>query len=154
MAASLKPLAGSLLPWIDVDLGNGISREEAKLPQEAEKLLGRILPMDGLCVRVGSLRCHSQAVTMKLKRSISEAQMTELLAQANPWVEVVPNTKTDTLARLTPAAIAGTLQIGVGRVRKLNLPGDLWSAFTVGDQLLWGAAEPLRRFLRLLQASS
>ena len=148
--ASLKPLAGSLLPWIDSDLGEGLSREEAKLPLEAEKMLGKKLPMDGLCVRVGSLRCHSQAVTMQLKRSISAGEVTEILASGNAWVRVVANTKINTLESLTPAAIAGTLNVAIGRIRKLNLPGEIWSAFTVGDQLLWGAAEPLRRFLRML----
>lgn len=153
--ATLKPLAGNLLPWIDSDLGNGISREEAKMQPEAHKILGRNnIMMDSLCIRVGALRCHSQGVTMKLRRKVSENEISELLANANAWVRVIPNNKEASLNELTPAAIAGTLNIAIGRLRKMNLPGESWSAFTVGDQLLWGAAEPLRRFLKILLAKS
>lgn len=151
MQATLEPLAGSLLPWIDSDLGNGISREEKKAPQEAHKILGKTnILLDSLCIRVGTLRCHSQAITMKLKRNINADEITEILNTVNPWVKVIPNTKEQSLKHLTPAAIAGTLNVAIGRLRKLNLPGEMWSAFTVGDQLLWGAAEPLRRFLKIL----
>lgn len=149
--ATLEPLAGSLLPWVDTDLGNGISREEKKMCQEAHKILQKDdIMMDSLCVRVGSLRCHSQGITMKLKRKLSQAEINEILAKANPWVKLIPNTKEQTLKQLTPAAIAGSLNVAIGRVRKFNLPEEIWGAFTVGDQLLWGAAEPLRRFLRIL----
>jgi aspartate-semialdehyde dehydrogenase len=147
------PLAGSLLPWIDRDLGNGTSREEWKGGAEGNKILGRShrpLPIDGLCVRVGAMRSHSQALTLKLTHDIPLAEVESLLADANDWVEVVPNEREATLARLTPAAVTGTLSVPVGRLRKLAMGGEYLSAFTVGDQLLWGAAEPLRRMLRIL----
>jgi len=147
------PLAGSLLPWIDKDLGNGISREEWKGGAEGNKILGRSekpTPIDGLCVRVGAMRSHSQALTIKLTRDLPLAEIESLIAAGNDWVEVVPNERDATLARLTPAAVTGTLAVPVGRMRKLAMGGEYLAAFTVGDQLLWGAAEPLRRMLRIL----
>ena len=148
------PLAGSLLPWIYTDLGNGQSKEEWKAEAEGNKILGRsgrnIVPIDGLCVRVGTMRCHSQALTVKLRRDVPLADIEDLLADANPWVSVVPNTKLATLAELTPAKVTGTLEVPIGRLRKLSMGPEYLSAFTVGDQLLWGAAEPLRRMLRIL----
>jgi aspartate-semialdehyde dehydrogenase len=147
------PLAGSLLPWIDRDLGNGMSREEWKAGAEGNKILGRShrpLPIDGLCVRVGAMRCHSQALTLKLTQDLPLAEIEALIAAGNDWVEVVPNEREASLARLTPAAVTGTLAVPVGRLRKLAMGGEYLSAFTVGDQLLWGAAEPLRRMLRIL----
>jgi aspartate-semialdehyde dehydrogenase len=149
------PLAGSLLPWIDKDLGNGQSREEWKAQAEGNKILGREdrpIPMDGVCVRIGAMRCHSQALTVKLKRDLPVGEIEQMLAEANPWVRVVPNEREETLRELTPAAVSGTLQVPIGRVRKLALDksGSFLTAFTVGDQLLWGAAEPLRRMLRIL----
>ncbi len=147
------PLAGSLLPWIDKDLGNGVSREEWKGGAEGNKILGRRqnpIPIDGLCVRVGAMRSHSQALTIKLTRDVSLAEVESLLAAANDWVRVVPNEREASLARLTPAAVTGTLEVPIGRLRKLAMGGEFLSAFTVGDQLLWGAAEPLRRTLRIL----
>ncbi len=146
-------LAGSLLPWIDADLGGGTSREEWKAGAEGNKILGlehAPVPIDGLCVRVGAMRCHSQALTIKLRRDLPLAEVEALLAAGNDWVRVVPNERAATLARLTPAAVSGTLEIAVGRLRKLAMGGEYLSAFTVGDQLLWGAAEPLRRMLRIL----
>jgi len=146
-------LAGSLLPWIDKDLGNGVSREEWKGGAEGNKILGRRenpIPIDGLCVRVGAMRSHSQALTLKLNRDVPLADVESLLAAANDWVRVVPNEREATLARLTPAAVTGTLEVPIGRLRKLAMGGEYLSAFTVGDQLLWGAAEPLRRMLRIL----
>ncbi|MGA0099170.1 MAG: aspartate-semialdehyde dehydrogenase, partial [Steroidobacteraceae bacterium] len=148
-----QPLAGNLLPWIDSDLGNGMSREEWKGGVEGNKLLGREgspLPLDGLCVRVGAMRCHSQALTIKLARDVPLQEIEAAIAGSNPWVEVIPNRKEETLARLTPAAVTGSLRIPVGRLRKLSMGGEYLTAFTVGDQLLWGAAEPLRRMLRIL----
>jgi aspartate-semialdehyde dehydrogenase len=149
-------LAGSLLPWIDSDLGNGQSREEWKGEAEGNKILGRsgasLVPIDGLCVRIGAMRCHSQALTIKLRRDVPVAEVESLLAGANPWVKVIPNTKETTLAGLTPAAVTGTLSVPIGRLRKLSVGPQYLSAFTVGDQLLWGAAEPLRRMLRILLA--
>ncbi|MGA1770529.1 MAG: aspartate-semialdehyde dehydrogenase [Steroidobacteraceae bacterium] len=148
-----QPLAGNLLPWIDSDLGNGMSREEWKGGVEGNKLLGREgspLPLDGLCVRVGAMRCHSQALTIKLARDVPLQDIEAAIAGSNPWVEVIPNRKEETLARLTPAAVTGSLRIPVGRLRKLSMGGEYLTAFTVGDQLLWGAAEPLRRMLRIL----
>jgi aspartate-semialdehyde dehydrogenase len=148
-----QALAGSLLPWIDKDLGNGVSREEWKGGAEGNKILGRShrpVPIDGLCVRVGAMRSHSQALTIKLTRDVPLAEVESLLAGANDWVEVVPNERDATLQRLTPAAVTGTLAVPIGRLRKLAMGGDYLSAFTVGDQLLWGAAEPLRRMLRIL----
>lgn len=147
------PLAGSLLPWIDKDLGNGQSKEESKAMAEGNKILGREdspIPVDGLCVRVGAMRCHSQALTVKLTRDVPLAEIEALLAGAHQWVEVVPNDRESSLRELTPAAVSGTLRVPVGRVRKLAMGPEYVSAFTVGDQLLWGAAEPLRRVLRII----
>jgi len=149
------PLAGSLLPWIDSDLGNGQSREEWKGQAETNKILGRApgaqIPVDGICVRVGAMRCHSQGLTMKLRRDLPLAEIESILAGGNDWVRVVPNRKTETLARLTPTAVTGTLEVPIGRLRKLAMGPQYLGAFTVGDQLLWGAAEPLRRMLRILR---
>jgi len=150
------PLAGSLLPWIDKDLGTGQSKEEWKATAEANKILGLgagAVPIEGLCIRVGAMRCHSQALTMKLRRDVPLAEIESMLASAHEWVRVVPNTKDASLAQLTPAATTGTLQVPIGRLRKLAMGGDYLTAFTVGDQLLWGAAEPLRRMLRILLAA-
>jgi aspartate-semialdehyde dehydrogenase len=147
------PLAASLLPWIDKDLGNGQSREEWKGQAETNKILGRngkAIPIDGVCVRVGAMRCHSQALTIKLRRPIPMDEVEGMLAEANDWVKIVPNRKDETLAELTPAAVTGKLSVPVGRLRKLPMGDDYLAAFTVGDQLLWGAAEPLRRMLRIL----
>jgi aspartate-semialdehyde dehydrogenase len=151
------PLAGSLIPWIDKDLGNGMSREEWKGGAETNKILGRgvaggraAIPVDSICVRVGAMRCHSQAITMKLKRDLPLAEIEQMLASANPWVRVIPNTRDASIRQLTPAAVTGTLEVPVGRLRKLAMGGEYLSAFTVGDQLLWGAAEPLRRMVRIL----
>jgi aspartate-semialdehyde dehydrogenase len=148
-----QPLAGSLLPWIDKDLGNGQSKEEWKAQAEGNKILGRSgapVPMDGLCVRVGSMRCHSQALTLKLTRNLPLGEIEALLASAHEWARVVPNDKESTLRELTPTAVTGTLQTPIGRLRKLSMGPEYLSAFTVGDQLLWGAAEPLRRMLRIV----
>jgi aspartate-semialdehyde dehydrogenase len=149
------PLAGSLLPWIDADLGNGVSREEWKGDAETNKILGREgnrrIPIDGLCVRVGAMRCHSQGLTMKLRRDVPVAEIELILAKGNEWVRVVPNRKDETLKQLTPVAVTGTLEVPIGRIRKLKMGPEYVSAFTVGDQLLWGAAEPLRRMLGILQ---
>jgi aspartate-semialdehyde dehydrogenase len=147
------PLAGSLLAWIDADLGNGQSREEWKAEAEGNKILGRSsdpIPIDGICVRIGSMRCHSQALTVKLRRDVPLEGIERLLASANEWVKVVPNEKNATLRELTPTAVTGTLTVPVGRLKKLSMGGEYLQAFTVGDQLLWGAAEPLRRMLRIL----
>jgi len=147
------PLAGSLLPWIDKDLGNGQSREEWKGMAETNKILGREanpLPVDGVCVRIGAMRCHSQALTVKLTRDLPLAEIEQVLAQANDWVKVIPNQREATLRGLTPTAVTGTLSVPVGRLRKLPMGGEYLAAFTVGDQLLWGAAEPLRRMLRIV----
>jgi len=147
------PLAGSLLAWIDADLGNGQSREEWKAQAEGNKILGRSsrpIPIDGICVRVGSMRCHSQALTVKLRRDVPLAEIETLLSEANDWVKVVPNEKNVTLRDLTPTAVTGTLTVPVGRLKKLSMGGDYLQAFTVGDQLLWGAAEPLRRMMRII----
>jgi aspartate-semialdehyde dehydrogenase len=147
------PLAGSLLPWIDADLGNGQSREEWKGHAETNKILAREarpVAIDGLCVRIGAMRCHSQALTIKLKRDLPLEEIESLIAGANAWVKVVPNRREETLARLTPVAVTGTLDVPVGRLRKLRMGGEYLSAFTVGDQLLWGAAEPLRRMLGIV----
>jgi aspartate-semialdehyde dehydrogenase len=151
------PLAGSLLPWIDKDLGNGQSREEWKGMVECNKILdreARPIPVDGICVRVGAMRCHSQALTVKLNRDVPVREIEHLLATAHEWVRVIPNEKEKTLAALTPAAVTGTLTVPVGRLRKLAMGPEYLGAFTVGDQLLWGAAEPLRRMLRILMESS
>jgi aspartate-semialdehyde dehydrogenase len=151
------PLAGSLITWIDKDLGNGVSREESKAAAELNKMLGKppmgqpgAVVVDGLCVRVGSMRCHSQALTMKLKRDLPLAEIERLLAAANPWVRVIPNKREDSIRELSPVRVNGTLEVPIGRLRKLAMSGEYLSAFTVGDQLLWGAAEPLRRMLRIL----
>ena len=150
------PLAASLLPWIDDDLGNGQSREEWKGAAETNKILGRNgnpVPVDGVCVRVGAMRCHSQALTIKLKRDIPLDEVEGMIAEANDWVKVVPNRREETLRELTPAAVTGKLSVPVGRLRKLPMGGEYLAAFTVGDQLLWGAAEPLRRMLRIVLES-
>ncbi len=147
------PLAGSLIPWIDKDLGDGQTREEWKGQAEGNKILGREsnpIPIDGICVRVGAMRCHSQALTIKLKRDVPLDEIEGMLAEANDWVKLIPNQREVTMRELTPAAVTGTLNIPVGRLRKLSMGGQYLSAFTVGDQLLWGAAEPLRRMLRIL----
>jgi aspartate-semialdehyde dehydrogenase len=147
-----RPLAGSLLPWIDRDLGNGYSREEFKAGTEGNKILesSTPVPIDGLCVRIGAMRCHSQAVTIKLKRPTKLAEVERAITGAHEWVRLVPNQREASLAGLTPAAVTGTLDVAVGRLRHLAMGEDYVTAFTVGDQLLWGAAEPLRRMLRLL----
>lgn len=146
------PLAGSLIPWIDKQLDNGQSREEWKGQAETNKILGTssIIPIDGLCVRIGALRCHSQAFTIKLKKDIAIPDIEQLLASHNQWVKVIPNDRELSMKELTPAAVTGTLATPVGRLRKLNMGKDFLSAFNVGDQLLWGAAEPLRRMLNIL----
>jgi aspartate-semialdehyde dehydrogenase len=156
------PLAGNLIPWIDKDLGNGVSREEWKAGAETNKILGRgdafgagaksAIPVDGLCVRIGAMRCHSQALTIKLKKDIPLDEVEGIIADNNQWVKVVPNNREDSMKDLTPASVTGSLTIPVGRLRKLQMGGEYLSAFTVGDQLLWGAAEPLRRMLRIVLA--
>jgi aspartate-semialdehyde dehydrogenase len=147
------PLAASLLPWIDKDLGDGQSREEWKAQAEGNKILGRSerpIPIDGICVRVGAMRCHSQALTIKLKQDVPLGEIEGIIAEANDWVKVVPNRREESLAELTPAAVSGKLSVPVGRLRKMPMGGTYLAAFTVGDQLLWGAAEPLRRMVRIL----
>ena len=151
------PLAGNLIPWIDKDLGNGVSLEEWKGNAESNKILGRgksfgtpATPIDSLCVRIGAMRCHSQALTIKLKRNLPLDEVAGILAAANEWVRVVPNERESSMRELTPAAVTGRMHIAVGRLRKLSMGGEYLAAFTVGDQLLWGAAEPLRRMLRIL----
>jgi len=154
------PLGGNLIPWIDKDLGTGQSREEWKGAAETNKILGRgaafgpaaspAIPVDGLCVRIGAMRCHSQALTIKLRRDVPLDEIIDVIGGANPWVKVVPNTREASMQELTPAAVTGGLTIPVGRLRKMQMGGAYLSAFTVGDQLLWGAAEPLRRMLRIL----
>lgn len=147
------PLAGSLIPWIDTQLPNGQSREEWKGQAETNKILGRAsdpVPVDGLCVRIGAMRCHSQGLTIKLARDVSLAEVQSIVASANDWVRVVPNERERTVRELTPAAVTGRLEVPVGRLRKMSLGDRYLAAFTVGDQLLWGAAEPLRRMLRIL----
>ncbi|WP_256079018.1 aspartate-semialdehyde dehydrogenase [Massilia sp. YIM B04103] len=151
------PLAGNLIPWIDKDLGNGQSKEEWKGGAETNKILGRGLdfgsqpiPVDGLCVRIGAMRCHSQALTIKLKKDVPLDEINDIIANDNQWVKFVPNTREASARDLTPAAVTGSLTIPVGRVRKMSMGGEYISAFTVGDQLLWGAAEPLRRMLRIV----
>ena len=147
------PLAGSLIAWIDKDLGNGQSKEEWKGGAEGNKILGREknpIPIDGLCVRIGAMRCHSQALTIKLKQDVPLDEIEAMLAAANPWAKVVPNRRDETIAQLSPTQVTGTLTTPVGRLRKLSMGPSYLSAFTVGDQLLWGAAEPLRRMLRIL----
>lgn len=147
------PLAGSLIPWIDKDLGNGQSKEEWKGGAETNKILGREanpIIIDGLCVRIGAMRCHSQALTIKLTQNVPLDEIVQMLAEANQWAKVIPNERDVSMRELTPTAVTGTLNTPVGRLRKLNMGNDYLSAFTVGDQLLWGAAEPLRRMLRIL----
>ncbi|MGB3068689.1 MAG: aspartate-semialdehyde dehydrogenase [Ottowia sp.] len=153
----LVPLGGSLIPWIDKDLGDGYSREEWKGMAETNKIMGMgegfgtpSVPIDGFCVRVGAMRCHSQALTFKLKKDVPVADIEAMIAADNDWVKVVPNNKEATLADLTPVAVTGTMTIPVGRIRKLTMGPEYVGAFTIGDQLLWGAAEPLRRMLRIL----
>ncbi len=149
------PLAGSLIPWIDSQLESGQSREEWKAEVETNKILGRSnnpIPIDGLCVRIGAMRSHSQALTIKLKKNMPLDEIASMLDTANDWVKVIPNEREATMRELTPAAVSGTLTIPVGRLRKLSMGPEYLSAFTVGDQLLWGAAEPLRRMLRILLA--
>ncbi|HRH06385.1 MAG: aspartate-semialdehyde dehydrogenase [Polaromonas sp.] len=154
------PLGGSLIPWIDADLGNGMSKEEWKGGAETNKILGQgtmfgteSTPVDGFCVRIGAMRCHSQALTFKLKKDVPVADLEAMMAADNEWVKVVPNTKEATLRELTPVQVTGTMRIPVGRVRKLAMGPEYVGAFTIGDQLLWGAAEPLRRMLRILLQS-
>ncbi len=147
------PLAGSLIPYIDKELPNGQSREEWKGQAETNKILGRFknpIPVDGLCVRIGAMRCHSQALTIKLNRDVPLADIEGFISQHNPWVKLVPNHREDSMRELSPTAVTGTLNVPVGRLRKLNMGSQYLGAFTVGDQLLWGAAEPLRRMLRIL----
>ena len=147
------PLAGSLIPWIDKDLGNGQSKEEWKARAETNKILGRsdkTIAIDGLCVRIGAMRCHSQALTIKLKKDVPMDEIEAIIASHNDWVKVVPNQRQASMTDLTPTAVTGTLSVPVGRMRKLYMGGEYLSAFTVGDQLLWGATEPLRRMLRIL----
>src|ERR1700742_972867 len=151
------PLAGSLIPWIDKDLGNGMSKEEWKGGAETNKILGKpamgtpgSVPVDGLCVRIGAMRCHSQALTIKLTKDVPLDEVHGILASANDWVKVVPNEREASMRDLSPAVVTGTLTVPVGRLRKLAMGGEYLSAFPVGDQLLWGAAEPLRRMLRIL----
>lgn len=154
------PLGGNLIPWIDKDLGNGVSREEWKAGAETNKILGRgeafgalakaAIPVDGLCVRIGAMRCHSQALTIKLKKDVPLDEIEGIIAETNQWAQVVPNNREASMKNLTPAAVTGSLTIPVGRLRKMQMGGEYLSAFTVGDQLLWGAAEPLRRMLRVV----
>jgi aspartate-semialdehyde dehydrogenase len=147
------PLAGSLLPWIDKPVEHGQSREEWKGLVETNKILGLSpeVPVDGQCVRIGAMRCHSQGVTIKLRRNVPMDEITELIAGSNAWVRVVENTPEATLAQLTPTAVSGKLEVPIGRLRKMRIGPEYLTAFTVGDQLLWGAAEPLRRMLRILR---
>ena len=150
------PLAASLLPWIDVPLESGQSKEEWKAQVETNKILGRSdnpVPIDGLCVRIGAMRCHSQALTIKMKQDVPLDEISDMIAGHNDWVKVIANEPQVTVNELTPAAVTGTLTVPVGRMRKLSMGNDYLSAFTVGDQLLWGAAEPLRRMLRILLES-
>ncbi len=150
------PLAGSLIPWIDKDLGDGTSREEWKGDAECNKILGLPasgpghIPVESICVRIGAMRCHSQALTIKLARDVPLADVEELIGSANPWVRLVPNDRESSIRGLTPTVVTGTMQVPVGRLRKLSMGPEYLGAFTVGDQLLWGAAEPLRRMLRIL----
>jgi aspartate-semialdehyde dehydrogenase len=146
------PLAASLIPWIDSAVEGGQTREEWKGFAETNKILqtARPIPVDGTCVRVGAMRCHSQALTIKLTNDVPLDEVTDVIARANSWVRVVPNDRASTLAQLSPAVVSGTLDVPIGRLRKMKMGGEFLSAFTVGDQLLWGAAEPLRRMLRIL----
>jgi aspartate-semialdehyde dehydrogenase len=146
-------LAGSLIPWIDKDMGNGQSREEWKGSAETNKILGRSaspIPVEGICVRIGAMRCHSQAMTIKLRRNLPLAEIERIIAGGNDWVRLVKNDRESSIRELSPAAVSGKLDIPIGRVRKLAMGGEYLAAFTVGDQLLWGAAEPIRRMLRIL----
>ena len=147
------PLGGSLIPWIDTQLDNGQSREEWKAQAETNKVLGRsgdeLIPIDGLCVRIGAMRCHSQALTFKLKKDVPLDEINDIISSSSDWSKLIPNEREVTMRELTPIAVTGTLDIPVGRVRKLNMGPEYISAFTIGDQLLWGAAEPLRRMLRI-----
>jgi aspartate-semialdehyde dehydrogenase len=151
------PLGGSIIPWIDKDLGDGMSKEEWKGGAETNKIMGQGLgfgtaatPVDGFCIRVGAMRCHSQALTFKLKKNVPLADIEAMIAADNQWVKVIPNTKEATLKDLTPVSVTGTMAIPVGRIRKMAMGPEYVGAFTIGDQLLWGAAEPLRRMLRIL----
>lgn len=151
------PLAGNLIPWIDADMGNGTSLEEWKGHAETNKILGNnyldklnSIPVDFSCVRIGTMRCHSQSLVVKLKKDISISQIEDLISNFNEWVQVVSNSKEETIKKLTPVSVAGTLDIGIGRLRKLSFGSNYLGAFTIGDQLLWGAAEPLRRILKYL----
>jgi aspartate-semialdehyde dehydrogenase len=146
------PLAGNVLPWIDREVEDGQSREEWKGFAETNKILGTTspIPVDGICVRVGAMRCHSQGLTIKLNKDLPLADIENLIANDNQWVKLVPNTKADTVSQLTPAAVSGLLTVPVGRLRKMKMGPQYLQAFTCGDQLLWGAAEPLRRMLRIL----
>ncbi|MFZ6725448.1 aspartate-semialdehyde dehydrogenase [Undibacterium sp. MH2W] len=151
------PLGGSLIPWIDKDLGDGMSKEEWKGMAETNKILGQgaaygttAVPVDGFCIRIGAMRCHSQALTFKLKKDVPVSDIEAMIAADNEWVKVVPNTREASIRDLTPVAVTGTMTIPVGRIRKLAMGPEYVGAFTVGDQLLWGAAEPLRRMLRIL----
>ncbi|MEZ9239593.1 aspartate-semialdehyde dehydrogenase [Vibrio splendidus] len=149
------PLAGSLIPWIDVKRENGQSKEEWKAGVEANKILGldgQPIPIDGTCVRIGAMRCHAQALTIKLKQDVPMDEIEEIIATHNDWVKVVPNDRDITTQELTPAKVTGTMSVPVGRLRKMSMGNDFLNAFTVGDQLLWGAAEPLRRTLRIILA--
>lgn len=153
---TVVPLAGSLIPWIDSDLGNGMSREERKADDECNKILAREgarrVPVESLCVRIGAMRCHSQALTIRLREALPVAEVERLIADANPWVKLVPNTREASMRQLSPVAVSGSLDIAVGRIRALSVEPGVYSLFTVGDQLLWGAAEPLRRMLTILSA--
>lgn len=151
------PLAGNLIPWIDSDLNDGMSREEWKGGAETNRVLGRgpgcekpIIPIDGLCVRIGAMRSHSQALTIKLRRDLPLDEITDIIREGSQWAKVVPNEREATMQQLTPVAVTGTMDIPVGRLRKLSMGPEYLSAFTVGDQLLWGAAEPIRRMLRIV----
>ena len=149
------PLAGSLIPWIDSDDGSGQSREEWKAEVETNKILGRPdtqkIPVDGVCVRIGAMRCHSQGLTIKLREPVDVSRVEQILAGGNEWVDVIENSKSASIDALSPAFVSGTLRTPVGRIRQMSMGPEYITAFTVGDQLLWGAAEPLRRMLRILQ---
>jgi aspartate-semialdehyde dehydrogenase len=147
------PLAGNLIPWIDEDLKNGQSREEWKGQSETNKILSsgfNSIKVDGLCIRIGTMRSHSQALTIKLKKNISIEVINEIISNGNQWVKLIPNNKESSMSLLSPAEVSGKLDIAVGRVRKLDIDDNCISLFTVGDQLLWGAAEPIRRMLKIL----
>jgi len=150
------PLAGSVIPWIDAAMENGQSKEEWKGYAETNKILERdpLIPIDGICVRIGAMRCHCQALTVKLKKALPVDEIESIIAGANDWVRVIPNTKEDTMKSLTPAAVTGTLNVPVGRIRNMNMGPEYLTLFTVGDQLLWGAAEPVRRMLNILKERS